>query len=110
LAPANNGKRIRREKRTIEVMLGIYCRHHHDNDPHQLCDNCGQLLRYARQRLDNCVFGESKQPCNECAVQCYSPTLRTRIIEVMRYSGPRMTLRYPILGMRHFLDKLRTRF
>ncbi|WP_242477003.1 nitrous oxide-stimulated promoter family protein [Halochromatium glycolicum] len=105
--PPNQGPRIRREKRTISAMLGIYCRDHHAGRPGSLCAECDALLRYAHQRLDNCAFGELKQPCNQCSVHCYSKTLRPRIIEVMRYAGPRMTLRYPILSAFHLLDKLR---
>lgn len=88
-------------------MLGIYCRDHHSQAPRSLCEDCASLLRYAEQRLDNCVFGELKQPCNLCSVHCYSKSLRPRIIEVMRYAGPRMTFRHPLLGMLHLMDKLR---
>ncbi|NEX15705.1 MAG: nitrous oxide-stimulated promoter family protein [Halochromatium sp.] len=111
LRPANSGRRIRREKRTIAAMLSIYCRDHHANhgDPQQLCGDCSQLLRYAHQRLDNCVFGELKQPCNQCRVHCYSKQLRPRVVEVMRYAGPRMTLRYPLLSLLHLFDKLGSR-
>jgi hypothetical protein len=106
LRPANSGRRIRREQRTIEAMIGIYCRDHHQGHGHH-CDACADLLRYARQRLDNCVFGESKMPCTHCSVHCYSKKLRTRIIDVMRYAGPRMGLRHPYLALMHMLDKLR---
>lgn len=88
-------------------MIGIYCRNHHGGRPDSLCADCDALLQYAHQRLDNCVFGELKQPCNECSVHCYSKSLRPRIIEVMRYAGPRMTLRYPVLSAFHLIDKLR---
>jgi hypothetical protein len=108
LRPANNGKRIRREKRTIEAMLDVYCHDHH-HDAGGLCDDCANLLRYARQRLDNCVFGESKMPCNCCSVHCYSAKMRGHVVEVMRYSGPRMMLRYPMLSVLHLIDKLRAR-
>lgn len=115
LRPANHGRRIERERRTITAMIGIYCRDHHDRN-HQdagdagLCPDCAELLRYANQRLDVCVFGESKTPCNDCSVHCYSQTRRARIVEIMRYAGPRMPLRHPLLGLHHFLDKLRARF
>lgn len=108
LRPANRGRRVRREKRTIEVMLGIYCRDHgHAKAGTALCEDCARLLTYATQRLDNCVFGESKAPCNACTVHCYSKSMRPRIVEVMRYAGPRMTFRHPILALFHLLDKLR---
>lgn len=111
LRPANHGRRVRREKRTIAAMLDVYCRHHHPASGRRadaLCGDCADLLRYAHQRLDNCVFGEMKSPCNDCASDCYSGKMRPRIIEVMRYSGRRMTLRYPLLGLLHMLDKLRS--
>ena len=105
LAPVNNGRRVRREQRSIEAMVGIYCHDHHGGD--DLCDECGKLLRYARQRLDNCVFGESKLTCTNCTVHCYSKTMRGRIVEVIRYAGRRLTYRYPLLGLLHMLDNLR---
>ena len=113
MRPANHGRRVRREQRTIEVMLGIYCRDHHGK-PHQstgrnLCEDCAALLRYAHQRLDNCVFGELKQSCDQCTAHCYSKTLRPRVIEVMRYAGPRMTFRHPVLSLFRMLDGLRGR-
>jgi len=110
LRPANAGPRIQREKRTIAAMLSIYCRDHgHGTNSGCLCEDCSALLRYAQQRLDNCVFGELKQPCNQCTVHCYSETLRPRIVAIMDYAGPRLTLRHPLLGFFHLLDKLRAR-
>jgi hypothetical protein len=66
-------------------------------------------LKYTHQRLDNCAFGEMKQPCDRCAVHCYSKSLRPRVLEVMEYAEPRMALRYPLLSILHLLDKLRAR-
>lgn len=111
LRPANHGRRVRREKRTIEAMLAIYCRDHHGERTTDaaLCNDCTRLLRYARQRLDNCVFGELKKPCNQCTVHCYSESMRPRVTEVMRYAGPRMTFRHPVLSLFHMLDKARSR-
>jgi hypothetical protein len=110
LRPANSGRRIRRERRTIAAMIGIYCRDHHGGHPQDPCEDCTDLLRYANQRLDVCVFGESKMPCNECSVHCYSKTRRERIVEVMRYAGPRMPWVHPLLGLLHFVDRFRARF
>jgi hypothetical protein len=109
LRPANHGRRIERERRTITAMIGIYCRDHHGVGDAGLCPDCAELLRYAHQRLDVCVFGESKMPCNDCSVHCYSQARRGHIVEIMRYAGPRMPLRHPLLGLQHFWDKLRAR-
>ncbi len=99
------GRRIRREQRTITAMLGIYCRDHHGGAP--LCEDCSRLLDYAHRRLDVCPFGEAKPACNHCQVHCYSATMRERVKQVMRYAGPRMLTRHPVLALGHILDKLR---
>ena len=102
---AGPGRRIRREQRTITAMLRIYCRDHHDGPP--LCGDCERLLDYAHRRLAVCPFGEAKPACNHCEVHCYSTTMKERVKQVMRYAGPRMLTRHPVLAMGHILDKLR---
>ena len=100
---AQQHKRMEREKKTIEAMLRIYCGRQHGRGE-QLCEDCGELLEYARARLDKCPFGEGKGPCAKCEVHCYKPAMRKRVREVMRYSGPRMMKRHPVLAVRHLLD------
>ena len=95
--------RIAREKKTIDVMLGMYCSGHHGSLP-SLCPDCASLKDYALRRLDNCPFHEHKPACNGCCVHCYSAPMRERMRSVMRYSGPRMTLRHPWLALLHMLD------
>jgi hypothetical protein len=101
-----NASRIAREKRTIEAMLAVYCRAHHA-ERHGLCAACNELMRYAVCRLDRCPFGAAKTSCAQCPIHCYSPTMRTRVKEVMRYAGPRMLWRHPLLALRHSLDAFR---
>ncbi|MEJ2577374.1 MAG: nitrous oxide-stimulated promoter family protein [Gammaproteobacteria bacterium] len=95
--------RIAREQRTITAMLRIYCRDHHRAAP-ELCDDCAKLLDYAQRRLDTCPFQERKPACNHCEVHCYSKVMRERVKQVMRYAGPRMLLRHPVLAVRHLID------
>jgi len=97
--------RIDREKKTINAMLHIYC---HDLHGAGLCDDCQQLLEYAFQRLDVCPFQDKKPACNHCDVHCYSQARRVEIQRVMRYSGPRMLLRHPLLSVCHLLDTLKS--
>ncbi|MDZ7750973.1 MAG: nitrous oxide-stimulated promoter family protein [Gammaproteobacteria bacterium] len=103
---ASEGRRIAREKRTISAMVAIYCRHHHATSAVP-CEACRTLLAYARRRLEVCPFQEAKPACNHCQVHCYSPTMRERVKEVMRYAGPRMVLRHPVLSVYHLLDARR---
>ena len=87
-------------------MLGLYCRDHHGTR-HDLCAECAALLNYAQQRLATCPFQEAKPVCNRCEVHCYSTVQRKRVRAVMRYAGPRMPWRHPVIALRHLLDKLR---
>ena len=57
--------------------------------------------------LDRCPFGEEKTTCARCPVHCYKPAMRERVRAVMRYAGPRMLLRHPILALQHQLDGVR---
>lgn len=97
------GARLARERRTIEVMIALYCRGHH-HPLRGLCDGCAALGAYADKRLDLCPYGAEKPTCLNCTVHCYQPRMRERIREVMRYAGPRMLKRHPVLAVRHLLD------
>lgn len=99
--------RIDRGHKTIEAMIGIYCHDHHETGADTLCPDCQELLDYARVRLDKCPFGEEKPTCSRCTIHCYKPDMRERITLVMRYAGPRMMHKHPILAMHHALDGLR---
>ena len=100
------GPRISQEKRTIDAMLGIYCRDRHATRE-GLCPDCTALRGYAHRRLEICPFQEDKPVCNRCEVHCYSARMRERVRAVMRYAGPRMLLRHPVLAIRHLLDERR---
>lgn len=95
--------RIAREKRTIRAMVRIYCRNHHGPAAGP-CGECAELLEYALGRLDRCPFAAGKPTCADCTVHCYKPAMRDRVHSVMRYAGPRMIFRHPVLAVRHMLD------
>ena len=105
---ATDPPRIAREKRTVRAMIGIYCRAHHATSG-QLCDDCSELLEYAYGRLGRCPFGADKPTCADCTVHCYKPAMRDRARAVMRYAGPRMLFKHPILALLHVLDARRNR-
>ncbi|MBN1629087.1 MAG: nitrous oxide-stimulated promoter family protein [Thermoleophilia bacterium] len=100
-------RRLRREQRTLEVMIRMYCAARHGGAA-TLCDQCAELLVYAGQRIERCRFGNDKPTCARCTVHCFRADMRERIREVMRYSGPRMTSRHPYLAISHLLDRRRT--
>ena len=101
--------RLDRERRTIKAMVGIYCRGHHDRSG-ALCDECRQLLAYAMQRIDRCIYRDDKPTCAKCPIHCYKPAMREQVRRVMRYAGPRMMVYHPVLAFLHYMDeKTRTR-
>ena len=95
-------RRRRREQQTLEAMLAMYCRHHHGSKA--LCADCDALARYARRRLERCVFGDEKPTCANCRVHCYKAEMRERVRVMMRWAGPRMLLRHPWLALMHQID------
>lgn len=99
----NNHPRMRREARTIEAMIAIYCRDKHGSRRGELCAECAGLQDYAGLRLEKCPYQEEKTTCVKCPTHCYKPAMRERVREVMRYAGPRMMLPHPGLTFMHLL-------
>jgi hypothetical protein len=100
------GSRILRERRTVEAMIWLYCQAHHGTHS-DLCAECKPLMAYASERLAKCPFQENKTVCAKCRVHCYKAQMRQRIREVMRYAGPRMLRRHPVMALQHVWDGLR---
>ncbi len=98
--------RIRREKKTIKVMVQYYCKKKHGTKG-GLCPECTEFLDYAMMRLDKCPFQEKKSTCGKCTVHCYRPEMREKVKKIMRYSGPRMILHHPSLALHHAWDARR---
>lgn len=84
-------------------MIRIFCDAHHDTAGKSLCPECSKLLDYAKDRLDKCPFGHNKGACSKCRIHCYKPDLRKQVTEVMRFSGPRMLRKHPLLAIDHLL-------
>lgn len=102
---AQRHPRLARELATIRAMVAIYCHDHHATHGDALCTPCGELMAYATRRLDRCVFGDDKPTCANCKVHCYKADKREQVRQVMRYAGPRMLTKHPILALRHlFID------
>jgi hypothetical protein len=115
-------RRLAREEKTIAAMIALYCRDHHAHAPDGaarldgaageavdgLCPECAELLDYARLRLEKCRYGADKPTCANCETHCYKPAMREQVRVVMRYSGPRMLKRHPMLAVAHLVDGRKT--
>lgn len=101
---AQRHPRLARELQTLTAMIELHCRDAHGTT-NALCEHCAGLLAYATRRLDRCVFGDDKPTCANCKVHCYKAEKREQVRQVMRYAGPRMLTKHPILALRHlFID------
>ncbi|HJL74775.1 MAG TPA: nitrous oxide-stimulated promoter family protein [Candidatus Marinimicrobia bacterium] len=97
-------KRIIREKKTVEAMLRIYCKHHHGMNG-KFCSECQSLSDYVELRLMHCPFEDAEKPtCLNCSIHCYKKDKRAAIKQVMRFAGPRMLTRHPLLTIFHYID------
>lgn len=99
---------INNEKKTVRAMIGIYCKSHHGTNKNNLCESCSNLLEYALKRIDKCVFGFDKPSCEKCPVHCYKKKYRDEIKTIMRYAGPRMIYKHPILAIKHMIKNRRS--
>ena len=107
---SSSSSRTDREKQTIEIMIDIYCKghgHQGHSENKKLCEDCAELLAYSMTKLDMCPLGDEKTSCRKCAAHCYEPSDRKKVQEVMRYSGPKMLLRYPATTLYHWRHESR---
>jgi len=100
-------KRLARELLTMSKMVRIYCSDHHHGSRDIPCEACREFLDYAELRLQKCPYGEDKPTCANCPVHCYKPARKVQARDIMRYAGPRMLLRHPLLAIAHTLDGFR---
>lgn len=94
------------ELSTIQFMIELYCRKNHQA---KLCDECSNLLEYARKRIEYCPKMATKTFCCHCESPCYNQEMRQRIKDVMRYSRPRMIFYKPTLALKHLIQTRKDR-
>lgn len=100
----NIGPVIQEEKQTVMYMLDIY----YSYPRHQGRQKEKQALeKYVMTRLDFCRFGDKKPTCKTCPKHCYRQDYQDKIQEVMRFSGPRMLMKHPILTFKHLIKEKR---
>ena len=74
-----------KDKVLLEKFIGVYCRKKHGGNE-TLCDDCAKLKEYAFEKLDKCPF-DPKPKCKDCTVHCYAEPYRSKMKEVMKFSG-----------------------
>lgn len=118
---------VRADARLVGDFAGIYCRGNHrathreplvsdgaalgvyGRTPPVVCAGCADLVRYAERRRASCPK-DPKPFCSNCDTHCYTPGMRDRVREVMRYAGPRsMFTRHALAGVRHLIEGRKVR-
>lgn len=94
-------KRRENEKQVVRAMITLYCRRNHHDPGGGLCPECAALADYASARTAHCRRIPIKSYCHRCPHPCYKPAMQEQIKEVMKFSGPRIMLYYPVLATRH---------
>ncbi|HNX07538.1 MAG TPA: nitrous oxide-stimulated promoter family protein [Bacteroidales bacterium] len=90
-----------REKKVVYLMIGMYCKKRHRQA--EMCEKCRQLTIYAYEKIDQCRYNPKKPKCSKCTTHCYQKNKRDEIRQVMRFAGPRMIYRYPLIALWHLL-------
>lgn len=104
---STNPSHIQREQRTIRHMIEIYCRRQRHQTTAGLCASCAAMLRYAEERIASCPVAGAKPACGLCRSNCFSTKMHYEFAQIMRYAGPRMLVRHPLLTMAHVFDAVR---
>ncbi len=85
-------------------MIAIYCNNKCKSGK-ILCNDCYDLLLYAENKLEKCPIKSDKPSCNKCKIHCYNTIYRDKIRNVMRFSGPYMIFKHPILTLVHIFKQ-----
>lgn len=99
--------RLRSEAQTLRAMTDMFCSAHHSTAKGELCPDCQAFVDYALKRLACCPYGEEKPVCGSCKIHCYKPAEREIARGIMRWAGPRLLFRHPLMAIGHIADKIR---
>ena len=111
-------KAERTDIQTLMNFVGIYCRQNHDGektpfsfrllDIHEiekeetlLCEECTRLLTYGLTMRIKCPH-HPKPMCKKCETQCYHGEYKSKIREIMKYSGMVMIKRGRLDMLYHY--------
>jgi hypothetical protein len=112
-------KKERGDIRTLMRFTGIYCRQNHpgekapfafkpidikriEKNEISLCQDCARLLAYGLTMRLKCPH-DPKPMCKKCETQCYREDYKSKIREVMKFSGMYMVKHGRVDMLYHYL-------
>lgn len=118
-SPAATERRRRHEVLTYLAMASLYCRDKHEGPREvwlkkdgrplrffpgrtcRLCPDCMERARQTVRRTEHCRHMAYKSFCHNCPKPCHAEDAEA--VRMMRYSGPRLLFRHPLIGLRFFV-------
>jgi len=79
-------KRIKKDAKILKKFIHVYCKTHHGKHEGGYCPECREVLEYALKRDEKCPL-DPKPKCKDCHIHCYTPEMRRKIREIMKFSG-----------------------
>lgn len=73
-----------------------------------LCKECFALKQYAYNKINKCLFLQTKSFCSCCTLHCYNKEMLDKIRNVMRFSGPELIFSHPITVINHLIKSIKT--
>jgi hypothetical protein len=98
-----------KELKTVKTMIMMYCHKKHKTKGKVLCNECIELYQFVEVKRNRCPFGDEKGFCANCRIHCYKSNtiMRDRIRIVMKYSGPRLMFKHPIMSISHMIETIK---
>ncbi len=99
----------RRLPSALQTAVDGYAKAHPNWRRAALCPSCMELVTRVEGRTERCPHMAYKSYCHLCPRPCHPPAEMARITPLMRYSGPRLLLRHPVLTLRHVRGVMRSK-
>lgn len=96
--------KIYKESEVVNLMIDLYYKNKVNKDK---VEEKEDLKKYCEFRLSKCPFKDNKPFCSNCKIHCYDNIHQDLIKKVMRYSGPRMMIYHPIVGIKHINETMK---
>jgi len=115
-------REIAKDLGVLGRFVDVFCRHHHRDRAREpfamkgmdlsktslgkrkVCPECAKLLAHAVTKRALCPLSP-KPSCRLCADHCFADHYRSRIREVMKFSGRHLILRGHLHLLFHFLER-----
>jgi hypothetical protein len=75
-----------------------------------LCPHCYEMVKMAEKHVSGCPHMAYKTFCHSCPKPCYPKAHLEKIRPMMRYSGPRLMLRHPVIAFKYFHGVMKAKY